>query len=51
MEKKIKDLTFGERMKICAKYENCEDCPLFAGMDYDNVPKCVDKLMIKEVLL
>ena len=51
MKKKIKDLTFEERMKICGKYEDCEECPLFAGMNYDNVPQCVDKLMNKEVLL
>lgn len=51
MKKKIKDLTFGERMKICAKYEECENCPLFARMNDDNVPICVDKLMNKEVLL
>lgn len=49
MKKRIKDLTLAELIKICDKQKDCEDCPLFARMNDDNAPICVDKIMNKEV--
>ena len=34
MKKKLKDLTFGECMKICKNRRNCYECPLFCNNDF-----------------
>ena len=49
MKKKIKDLTFDERMRICDKYKTCEGCPLCLGIDTYSVYVCGSEIMNKEV--
>lgn len=34
MKKKIKDLTFEELVKLCGKYELCDNCPYSYGYLY-----------------
>lgn len=50
MKTKIKDLTLEEKEKLfCAKYDECRDCPLAVGPDWDYVYQCVVSLANEEV--
>ena len=48
MTKKIKDLTYEERISICKQHNGCSNCPL-SVIDFNGEGYCINTVMNREV--
>lgn len=45
MKKKIKDLTFEERKKICDSFIECDECPLYGDKNIIDFGQCLHDIL------